>query len=103
MSTKNYSFDESVVQISREDGRKIAIFDVSPTIECRWIGVSNNEVYLLTVFGDTREMLQFVAREQNNGATIFDDGFLDEQAQHEGFDRWAEYVADECGEYTYEA
>ena len=97
--SKNYFFDDAVVQIAKLDGCKLAIFDVSPTIECRWIAVSNKEHSLLTVFYSISEMLKFVAHEQNNGATVIDDGFLDEQANAEGFDRWTEYVADKCGEY----
>lgn len=96
---KGYSYDEAVVNIEKPGGLNLAIFDVSPTIECRWIAIGNNNAYLLHVFESTREMLKFVAHAQNKGATVFDEGFLDDEASKEGFDRWAEYVADECGEY----
>jgi hypothetical protein len=95
MSTKNYGFDEATIQITRDDGVKLAIFDVSPTVECRWISISNKDFSLLTVFGSTREMLKFVAQEQISGATIpNEDGWLDEQAGMDGFDTWSEFVDD---------
>lgn len=97
MNTKEYGFNEATVQVIKEDGEKIAIFDVSPTIECRWIGLSNKSWKILTVFPSTREMLKFLAKEQINGATIpNEDRWLDEQAGMDGFDTWAEFVGYEC-------
>ena len=101
--SKNYSYDEAPINIEETDGRKWALFDVSPTIECRWIAICNNEVYLLEVIGDTREAREFVAQKQIKGATVKDDGILNEWAQVDGFDRWAEWVADELGEYRHES
>lgn len=96
--SKNYGFDEAVVQVLRADGTKLAIFDVSPTIECRWIAISSNDMYLLEVFGSTREMLQFVAREQIGCATVpNEDGWLDEQAGMDGFDTWEQFLVSEGG------
>ena len=96
---RTYSFDEAMVQITHSDGETIAIFDVSPTIECRWIAVHNKSYSLLEVFGDTREMLNFVAREQIKGATVpNEDGWLDDQAGMDGFDTWDEYIQDVMSE-----
>jgi len=95
--SKNYSSDDAVARITKPDC-KLAIFDVSPTIECRWIAISNKEHSLLKVFGSTHEMLDFVAHEQIKGATVADDdNWLDYQASASGFDTWAEYVNDERG------
>lgn len=93
---KNYSFDEAMVTItSPVQGRRIAIFDVSPTIECRWIAIGDQSWNLLTVFGSTNEMLEFVAYEQIHGAIVpNDDKWLDEQVQGNGFDTWDEFVKD---------
>lgn len=94
--SKNYGFSEAVVQITYPNGYTLAIFDVSPTIECRWIAIANQQWSLLEVFSSTREMLKFVAREEINGATVPNtDGWLDEQAGMDGFDTWAEFVNDE--------
>lgn len=96
--SKEYGIDEAMVQIQKADGSTLGIFDVSPTIECRWIAISSQAWSLLTVFGDTREMLKFVAREQIAGATVPNtDGWLDEQAGMDGFDTWAQYVLSEGG------
>ena len=96
MTTKNYGFDEATVQITRDDGVNMAIFDVSPTTECRWVSISNTAWWLLTVFGSTREMLRFVAHEQINGATVSNpDRWLDEQVSMDGFDTWVEFVDNE--------
>ncbi len=96
MCTKSYGFDEATVQITRTDGTKLAIFDVSRTTECRWICVGNKNWVLLTVFDDTRAMLKFVAKEQIYNATIpNEDGWLDDQAGIDGFDTWTEFVDNE--------
>lgn len=39
---KSYSYNEAVVNIEKPGGLNLAIFDVSPTIEARWIAIGNN-------------------------------------------------------------
>ena len=97
--TKEYSFDEAAITIENPNGETLAIFDVSPTIECRWIAISNKAHSLLTVFGGNMEMLTFVAQEQIDGGVVGDAGsWLDEQVSGYGFESWNEFVADVQGE-----
>ena len=98
--TKAYGESESDVFILKPNGERLAIFDVSPTIECRWIAIGNKGADLLTVFGSTRDMVKFVAREQIKGGavTCYNEKFLDGEASAEGFDTWGEYVENERAE-----
>jgi hypothetical protein len=103
MSNKQYSFDEAQVQITTPEGDKIAIFDVSPTIYCRWIAITSKSWDLLYVFEDTMDMLEFVAHKQDQGATIpNEDKWLDEQVSGNGYDSWAEYVNEICAKESAE-
>lgn len=91
--SKSYGYFDADVNLHKPNGAELAIFDVSATIECRWIAVGVRTSDILTVLGSTREMLDFVANEQSNGAkVVFGSEFLDKQAGMDGFDTWAEYV-----------
>lgn len=97
MKTKMRSYKDAPINIENVDS-KLAIFDVSQTIECLWVAISNQEADLLQIIGGNREAMEFVAREQINGATIKDDGLLDKWANADGFDHWIEYVAGACSD-----
>jgi hypothetical protein len=97
--SKNYGFDEAEVRITKVDGTKLAIFDVSRTVECQFVAISSNSVYLLETFSSVRDTLEFIARKEIKGATVeADEGVLDNLAQMVGFETWSELVSDERGE-----
>jgi hypothetical protein len=97
--SKNYGFDEAEVRITKADGTKLAIFDVSRTVECQFVAISSNAVYLLETFSGVRDVTEFIARKEIKGATVeADEGMLDNLAQMVGFETWSELVSDERGE-----
>lgn len=96
--SKIYSFYEADVKINMPDGKRVAVFDISPTTT--WVAVGDWNRTDLEVFKSTDEMLEFVARKQNEGAAVNnDDHWLDKQVQGIGFDTWEEFVTDQRKEF----
>lgn len=97
--SKQYSYDEAQVNITTIDKENIAIFDVSRTTECRWIAISDKSWALLEIFKNTNEMLEYVARKDNQDAEITTiDHWLDDQAMQCGYDSWQD-MCKQIGEH----
>jgi hypothetical protein len=122
MTPRNYDIETSdLIVLCGDDGNNSykdvwAIFDVSPTVECRFIAIhwdkshpneKNQEREMLTTFDHIHELLLWCAYRQEVDGAAFRTGFnsdhkcsdrergaewLDKLCQAQGWESWDEYV-----------